>query len=70
MLTLLLWALSSTLSISIYNAKWEEVPVISGVLKASDSNRKRQQPGGHYFVSERPAGLFVPTLLKDILTSW
>lgn len=70
MLMCLLWALSSTLSISVYNAKWEKVPVISWFLKAGESRRKRQEPGGHCFVLKRPAGLFVRTLLKDMLTSW
>ena len=52
------WALSSKFSISVYNAKWEKVPVFSGGLKAGESKRKKQEPGGRCFVLERPAGLF------------
>lgn len=40
MLMPLLWALSSTLSVSVYNAKWEKVPVIPRGLKAGESGRK------------------------------
>ncbi len=40
MLMPLLWALSSTLSVSVYNAKWEKAPVIPGGLKAGESRRK------------------------------
>lgn len=40
MLMLLLWALSSTLSVSVYNVKLEKVPVIPGGLKAGENRRK------------------------------
>lgn len=40
MLMPLLWALSSTLSVSVYNSKWEKVPVIPGGLKLGENRRK------------------------------
>lgn len=45
MLMPLLWALSSTLSISVYNAKWEKVPVIPGGLEAGESRMKTEARG-------------------------
>lgn len=45
MLMPLLWALSSTLSISVYNVKRGEVPAIGGVLKAGESMRKTEAEG-------------------------